>query len=480
MAGAVNFARLGRVSAGRGAGGGPHTGLMDRALPTRSNPTVRFRVFGFPVTIHVSFLLLVAMIGFGLPMPVLGLWVVVATLAVLGHELGHALAARAMGATATISLEGLAGFTSPERAVPFSRREDALLSAAGPAAGFVLGFLVFGAGALAGWPSGTTGRWLYWLALFSTIGWSIFNLLPVVPLDGGRLLVALLPGSEAQRRRRGAQVSIALCVVGAVVSYRSGLSGTSLYALIFGAQNLADLRNQERLGRWKDVDDLYRAGDFDDAVDRARSVAGDRRAAPDERVEARQRAVLALLAARRRDEAEDELDRSPEAADIGKAFRGFVVAELGDAERGIALARQAFEEAPSPDAMWWYVQALLRTGDHDGAAAFVEDHREQTSFELGQSAWAAAFRAGSFIAAARIGDAVASRPEPAHASLAYNAACSWSLAGAERVAYASLQNAVRLGWSDFEQIDTDEDLARLRQTPKWPALRARLAGADLR
>jgi Zn-dependent protease len=448
---------------------------MDRGFPTRADPTLRFRAFGFPVTIHVSFLVLIAIVGFGVPMPVLGIWVVVGTLAILGHELGHALAARAMGATATISLEGLAGFTLPVRPVPFSRREDALLSAAGPAAGFLLGFLVAGVAYFVGWPSGSTGRWILALSLFSTIGWSIFNLLPIIPLDGGRLLVALLPGSETERRRRGAKVSIALCAIGAVVSYRSGLSGTSLYALLFGAQNLADLRNQDRFGRWQQVNDLYETGQHDEAVERARSAAANQRAMPDERIEARRQAVLALLATERRDEAENELDRTPESTELGKAFRGFVVAELGDVERGVALAHEAFEEDPTPSAVWWYMQALLRTGDHDRAAAFVEDHRDLISFELAEAAVGMTFHCGSYVAAGRIGDAMATLHDPAHARLAYNAACGWSRVGAERVAFASLQNAVRLGWTDFTQIDTDDDLAPLRQSADWPALRTKLA-----
>jgi len=64
---------------------------------------VRFSLFGFPTRIEASFLLLIGMMGFGFPMHRLGLWLVVATVSILAHELGHAFAARALGATATIN-----------------------------------------------------------------------------------------------------------------------------------------------------------------------------------------------------------------------------------------------------------------------------------------------------------------------------------------------------------------------------------------
>ena len=36
-------------------------------------------------------------------------------------------------------------------------------------------------------------------AIYTTLGWSVLNLLPILPLDGGQTLRELLPGSPAKR-----------------------------------------------------------------------------------------------------------------------------------------------------------------------------------------------------------------------------------------------------------------------------------------
>lgn len=446
--------------------------------PSVRTPALRFAVLGFPVRIEVSFLLIVAMLGFGGSLGDLAVWVVVATLSVLGHELGHALAARRVGATATIALEGLAGLTRTSRAAALSRREDAFVSAAGPGAGLLLGLLAYLSIGMFGLEAWTTGGWIVRLVIYTTAGWSVLNLLPILPLDGGQLLQAALPGSARQRQRRAAQVSIAVAAVGALVAYRTGMGYAAFFAFLLGAQNLATIREIDRVALLGELEALFSAGRFDDTVEEARRVAGAPRTAPLDRIAARRYAVVALVSAGRHDEARDELDRSPEASELGKGFRGFVVVAGGEVERGLDLARMAFGEDPGPETALWLLQALVRAGRHDEASAVVGRYAGLVSFDLAHKAWAAAFQAGDYAAAARIGDAVAAQGDPAHASLAYNAACSWARAGAPEEAAASLEAAVRLGWSDLGQLDTDEDLDGLRRSPHWPAFRATLAGAN--
>ncbi|HZI39335.1 MAG TPA: hypothetical protein VFF24_13595, partial [Acidimicrobiia bacterium] len=79
-------------------------------------------------------------------------------------------------------------------------------------------------------------------AAFTTLGWSAFNLLPVVPLDGGHLLETALPGTPAARQRLAAKVSIGIAAAGAVLAYKAGLPYAGLLAVLFAAQNLATLR----------------------------------------------------------------------------------------------------------------------------------------------------------------------------------------------------------------------------------------------
>ena len=71
-----------------------------------------FRLFGFPVHVRSGFFLFMALVVFinGAPF---GVWLAgfIAGLTLL-HELGHAVAARATGARAEISLDFLAGYAS--------------------------------------------------------------------------------------------------------------------------------------------------------------------------------------------------------------------------------------------------------------------------------------------------------------------------------------------------------------------------------
>ncbi|MCA1847209.1 MAG: hypothetical protein LC792_29265, partial [Actinobacteria bacterium] len=270
-------------------------------------PVLRFSLIGFPTRIEPSFLLIVAMMGFGFPLPRLAMWVAVATVSVLAHELGHALAARVIGATATITLAGMAGLTHPRRAKQFSRREDAFVSAAGPAAGLILGAAAFVALTVLHWPYATPGGFLLTLSIFTTAGWSVFNLLPILPLDGGHLLVSALPGSAVERQLRAAKISIAVAGVGGLLAYKTGWTFSALFAVLLVGQNLALIKGLEHQGRIEPLSDLYAAGRYDELVAGARVLAADTSVPLADRVTARRYVFLGLLAGQQQDEARAEL-----------------------------------------------------------------------------------------------------------------------------------------------------------------------------
>jgi Zn-dependent protease len=214
--------------------------------PRPSGPRgLRFNLFGFPTQIDPSFLLIVALIGFEGTFSHVLIWVAVAVVAVLGHELGHALAARSFGATATITLAGLGGLTRSVRDEPLGRGESAVLTAAGPLAGILLGLPVLYALHAFQWPWWTNGGYALRSAAFTTLGWSGLNLLPMLPLDGGHLLELALPGTPVARRRLAAQISIAVAAGAGFAAYRAGYQFSMLLAVMFGAQNLALLKQTQ-------------------------------------------------------------------------------------------------------------------------------------------------------------------------------------------------------------------------------------------
>ncbi|HET7677593.1 MAG TPA: site-2 protease family protein [Candidatus Limnocylindrales bacterium] len=116
---------------------------------------------------------------------------------VLVHELAHAFVARRKGIQVSeITLFIFGGAANLEQEAPNARAE-ALIAAAGPASSIVLagGFLVLAAAlrGAAGEPARLVGGAASWLGSINLL-LALFNLVPGFPMDGGRLLRALLWG----------------------------------------------------------------------------------------------------------------------------------------------------------------------------------------------------------------------------------------------------------------------------------------------
>lgn len=160
------------------------------------------------------------------------------------HELGHALAGRAVGVDVSRITLFLFGGVAELRSEPTHPWRDAVTTAAGPASTGVLAvlFLLLAHGA-AGW-QGAAG-----LAAFTVFQYlftinviiAVFNLLPAFPLDGGRLLRALLWRLRGQYRwatrvsaRAGVAAAAALIVVGVVSVVFDGVRVGGLWSVLLG------------------------------------------------------------------------------------------------------------------------------------------------------------------------------------------------------------------------------------------------------
>jgi Zn-dependent protease len=120
------------------------------------------------------------LIGFGLVLCLL--------VSVLLHEMGHALTARRYGiGVRGITLEMLGGFTEMDRDAP-SPRIELVVSLMGPAVSLLLGLLAAAATAILG--EGTLLHEMAFQLAFSNLVVALFNVLPGLPLDGGRALRA--------------------------------------------------------------------------------------------------------------------------------------------------------------------------------------------------------------------------------------------------------------------------------------------------
>lgn len=151
-----------------------------------------FRLFGYPIRVQWMFWLLCILLGMNYlqqPGPeALGRFLIMTAVvfgSIIWHELGHAWARKKSGAAySEIMLHGFGGVCSGPGM--FTRGESIFISAAGPAASLLLG----GATWLLTFTPGMGNMWVQQFVgnmLWVNIGWAILNLLPILPLDGGRI-----------------------------------------------------------------------------------------------------------------------------------------------------------------------------------------------------------------------------------------------------------------------------------------------------
>lgn len=149
----------------------------------------QFRLFNFPVRVHVSFLLIALLLGLNIGnLFLILLWVVIVFFSILLHELGHAFASKYYGRAPSIELLWSGGLTISSRYSMLSYPKEIFISFAGPLSGFLLGGLLILLVSLAGPIQNQYIAWIINQLLWVNIGWGIFNLIPIIPLDGGSIM----------------------------------------------------------------------------------------------------------------------------------------------------------------------------------------------------------------------------------------------------------------------------------------------------
>ena len=178
-----------------------------------------FKLFKIPVRIEPWFWLMGFFLGGGLEITsredflMILLWIIVLLVSILVHELGHALTSRKMtGVTPSIKLWGMGGLAYPN--TQLNQKQSFWVTWAGPLAGLgFFGLIVLTCCAVYGFAIGTdltmillfpsretytvlakmNDPVLYMLKdlLWVNFWWSLMNLLPVFPLDGGQIYASI-------------------------------------------------------------------------------------------------------------------------------------------------------------------------------------------------------------------------------------------------------------------------------------------------
>jgi len=106
----------------------------------------------------------------------------------------------------------------------------ALIAIAGPLTNFLLAFVAFGIFVLCGLPQDGIGALLLHAAIYVNLGFFVFNIIPIPPLDGSRVLYALAP--EFVRRGMEAIERYGIIFVFIIVLLLSPLIGAFMSSVI--------------------------------------------------------------------------------------------------------------------------------------------------------------------------------------------------------------------------------------------------------
>lgn len=217
------------------------------------NPISLGRILGVPVYVTGSALLVIAfMILGGRPsspaeIATSALFALMFFFSILVHELGHALTGRRLGLNPRqIVLHGFGGLCEYGRNP--RAKEGFYTAAAGPIAGLLLGAVAFVALLVVEGRVPQPVPWLIQNLLRLTVFWSLFNLLPMWPLDGGHVLWhglrQRIPGGRAWSITRTVGIGTALLVaaVGYLLPGVFGMFGIgSIFPIIIAAMSLLHL-----------------------------------------------------------------------------------------------------------------------------------------------------------------------------------------------------------------------------------------------
>lgn len=231
--------------------------MLGQVGPTRFD--LAFSIGSIPVRVHPAFWLVSAIMGADLfdkaRLDLLLIWMLSLFVSILIHELGHATMAMSFGWPPSVYLYHFGGLAMYQPDRRHSTGRSIAVSLAGPAAGFCLYGLIYLMNYLLtrnGINPGEYGRFAIRQMTWINLSWGLVNLLPVLPLDGGRICEALC---VRFRRYSGTQLAakISVVVAGSVAAWflwqrdTYGLYPTFLFGMLC-FQNVQTLQADSRRG----------------------------------------------------------------------------------------------------------------------------------------------------------------------------------------------------------------------------------------
>ena len=400
-------------------------------------------------------------------------WGLVVSFSILVHEMGHAFAGRAFGLEPQITLYAMGGLTSwANTSKEIQPSQSILISLAGPFSGLLLGGLVF---LLQPFYKGDSSLMYIVISdlLWINIAWSLFNLLPIVPLDGGHVLESVEQWWRGKRENMistviSLAVSLAVFVWAISISYAwvAFLTGwfawSSASALFKRIQLRTDQPLQEKIEFARQE---LRNENGREVVKLSQEVF---EKAKSEQVKQTALELLIYGHIFEQDFAEAEKHLHHYKALFGSDLyiEGFLLYRKTGYDQAIEFLQEAFNKEKSFRTGEMLFQAHLQANRLEQAFELcphpvLEKNSvyfciclQERAFELGQVEFAA--QAGL--------QAFEKTKDP---TIAYNIGCAFAQQKRLQEAFNWILCAAQSGFSDRAFVETDPDIAEVRKLPEF-------------
>jgi Zn-dependent protease len=446
---------------------------------------MRFRLFGVDIEIQLFFWLTAFLLGFEYRQSVghLIVWILIVLVSVLVHEFGHAFAVMRHRIEPEITLHGMGGSTSYRAVLPIGRVDQIVISAAGPFAGFTIAAFLYALTRLApGFVSTLPplAQFAIDAAYDVNLGWGIFNLIPVLPFDGGHILEQAL-GPKRARLSAGLSCAVGVLAAGYFVRQQNVLSAVILgigalrsfqrwsaaesFSVTPQRRRNAPPREEPVPAELAALLQSARHALAEDDVGRTRALAQQVLEAEDGSPRAH-REALELLAWTHllENDARAATDLLTKAKKLGEPDAALAGAVLF-ARRDLTAARRVLEEARArgddrKEVVGLLIQILLEQGEIARAAAVALDIVDALSVEDARKMAQISLEHRAYDWSARLSGAIFERerlPDDA-----YDAARAMALDGNHEHALGWLRKAVEAGFQDRARAWSDAALVALR------------------
>jgi len=201
---------------------------------------VEFKLFGIPVRVEPSIWLILGIFGFlnfGIESTQgiisIGLLIIAGFTSILVHELGHALMIKKYKLPTQIVLAGFGGFATHPAGI-LTRKQSFIVTLAGPLLQIILGLTIYFIAPTLNIPPNSLINIFIEIIILVSIAWALLNCLPILPLDGGRMLDSAL---GPKKLKTTLLIGLITAVIVGILAYAYGFFFGAMFMGFFFYQN---------------------------------------------------------------------------------------------------------------------------------------------------------------------------------------------------------------------------------------------------